>query len=393
MATSYTFFFLFALFAMILSVDGKDPDMGENTIAIVQKHGYPIEAHNVTTADGYILTVFRIKHGKGNAAVSPGAPILLQHALLCSSFDWVNQSPNQSLAFILADAGFDVWLGNNRGNQWGLGHETLSVDSDAFWDFSWDEMALMDLPATVDFVLTTTKHAKLAYVGHSEGTTQAFSGFSRNATLSQQISLFVALAPVAYVHGEESPVFTALSLLDTARIFQLFGIRKFLPSGSILNKLAPGICSILPTGCDVAIFLFCGPSRHINATRLPVFLTRTPAGTSVKNMEHWTQQVKHNNFRMYDYGNAERNLAKYNQTMPPSYKLSDMNVPVALFTGGHDVLGDKKDVAILLDSLPTASIVHVQDIPSYAHLDFSWGEDANSMVYPDVLRLLVSYTA
>ena len=34
-----------------------------------------------------------------------GGVVLLQHALLCSSFDWVNQSPSQSLGFILADSG------------------------------------------------------------------------------------------------------------------------------------------------------------------------------------------------------------------------------------------------------------------------------------------------
>jgi hypothetical protein len=54
---------------------------------------------------------------------------------MCSSFDYVNNAPNESLGFVLADAGFDVWLGNNRGNQWGRQHVNLTVDSEAFWDF------------------------------------------------------------------------------------------------------------------------------------------------------------------------------------------------------------------------------------------------------------------
>ena len=114
----------------------RDPDEYKNTMQVIAEHGYPVEEHSVTTLDGYILTLFRIPYGlERQPSGIQRPPVLLQHALLCSSFDYVNNAPNESLGFVLADAGFDVWLGNNRGNQWGRQHVNLTVDSEAFWDF------------------------------------------------------------------------------------------------------------------------------------------------------------------------------------------------------------------------------------------------------------------
>ena len=60
-------------------------------------------------------------------------------------------------AFEVAEAGFDVWLGNSRGNMYSHGHQHYNDRDDedhqrAFWDFSWAEIGRHDIPAVIEYV-------------------------------------------------------------------------------------------------------------------------------------------------------------------------------------------------------------------------------------------------
>ena len=204
-----------ALLFAVLACEAKplDPDVHKQMAQIVESKGFACDVFQVQTDDGYLLGTFRIR----NNNTTPNKPaVLFMHALLASSWDFVNNFRNESLPFLLADAGYDVWFANNRGNTYSLNHTTLKPDSREFWDFSYDEMAKYDLPATVDFVLEQTKKPSLTYIGHSEGTIQAFAAFSTNQRIAKKINLFVALAPVAFVSHQQSPVFSILADLDIA---------------------------------------------------------------------------------------------------------------------------------------------------------------------------------
>lgn len=112
---------------------------------------------------------------------------LLQHGLLCDSSNWVTNLRDQSLAFLLADRGCDVWLGNSRlfswnftikvfiirGNKYSNSHEKWTPKDSEFWNWTFDNMASADIPATLRYIYEKTGQ-KINYVGHRKGSNKIF---------------------------------------------------------------------------------------------------------------------------------------------------------------------------------------------------------------------------
>lgn len=76
----------------------------------------------------------------------------------------------------MSDQDYDVWLVNCRGNRYSRRHITLDPDKDSaeFYNYSYHEIALNDLPAVIDYVLNVTQKNKVIYFGHSQGTTTSY---------------------------------------------------------------------------------------------------------------------------------------------------------------------------------------------------------------------------
>ena len=106
----------------------------------------------------------------------------------------------------MANAGYDVWLGNYRGNTYSRGHCTLRPDQKEFWKFSWDEMGKYDIPAMIDHILNETGQKKLFYIGHSMGTTGFMVMANERPEYQDKIIMASLLAPVAYVNHMKSPI-------------------------------------------------------------------------------------------------------------------------------------------------------------------------------------------
>ncbi|XP_028651265.1 gastric triacylglycerol lipase isoform X2 [Erpetoichthys calabaricus] len=368
-----------------------DPEVNMNISEIISYWGYPSEEYEVITEDGYILSVNRIPRGVKNLYLEGPRPVaFLQHGLLAAGSNWVTNLPNSSLAFILADAGYDVWLGNSRGNTWSRKNVRLSPEEDAFWAFSFDEMATKDLPAVINFITKATGQPQVYYVGHSQGTTIAFIAFSTMPELASKIKMFFALAPVATVGFATSPL-SKMSFLPEWLTWELFGKKVFFPQSPIIKWFATKLCSQTPVDdlCGNIFFVLCGfDEKNLNMSRTPVYTTHCPAGTSVQNMIHWRQAVKTGKLQAYDYG-WTGNLAHYNQSRPPVYYVSNMKVPTVVWSGGQDTLADPKDVSLLLTQIP--NLVYQKQIPHWEHLDFIWGLDAAELMYNNIVKFMNKY--
>ncbi|TKC46044.1 hypothetical protein EI555_013901 [Monodon monoceros] len=411
-----------------------DPETNMNVSEIISHWGFPSEEHLVVTEDGYILCLNRIPHGRKNHSDRGPKPVVfLQHGLLADSSNWVTNLPNTSLGFILADAGFDVWMGNSRGNTWSRKHKTLSIDQDEFWAFSYDEMANYDLPASINFILNKTGQEQVYYVGHSQGTTIGFIAFSRIPELAKKIKMFFALAPVASAQFATSPlvklgrfsdllikvlgfpppplpsltdflfgseelayrgrrcVFLPCVLLSMEQ-WDLFGVKEFLPQSTFVKWLSIHVCThvILEELCGNVFFVMCGfNERNLNMSRVAVYATHSPAGTSVQNMLHWSQLIKLQKFQAFDWGSSAKNYFHYNQSYPPSYNVRDMLVRTAVWSGGQDWLADVSDVSVLLTQI--SNLVYHKHIPEWEHLDFIWGLDAPWRLYNEMINLMRKY--
>ena len=129
---------------------------------------------------------------------TPRPPILFQHGILSDSDAWITHHPEVAPAFVAATAGYDIWLGNSRGNKYSTGHATLDpkTDADKYWDFGWQEMGWYDNIAVLKYITELTNQ-KSSYVAHSQGTTAMFYGLAMHEEdFAPHLNLFIGLSPV-----------------------------------------------------------------------------------------------------------------------------------------------------------------------------------------------------
>ncbi|XP_039764434.1 lipase 1-like [Pararge aegeria] len=385
--------------------------------ALVRQYGYPLEEHRVLTADGYVLTAHRIPHARGLAPAPRGArtPVLLMHGLLCSSADFLVLGPDAALGYLLADAGYDVWLANARGNHYSRRHLWLDPDDRErldFWKFSWDEIGNRDLPALADHIGAVTGR-RMHYVGYSQGSTAFLVLMALRPEYNERFLSFQALAPAAFAEYSEDPVrdrlvhlesvidvstapagaraapSTVAALSYTRRPQTLafrHGVGEVLGRHDAFTALGLRFCADGARLQPLCARLL-GGGEAVNRTLLPVFLGHTPAGAGVRQILHYAQVQRFGRFARYNH-DALGNLARYGSLRPPEYDVTRVAVPTYLHYGLSDKNSLAENVRLLARRMgPRAALLRVPRA-SFNHFDFIWAGDARAQLYEPLVATL-----
>ncbi|KAJ2503953.1 cholesterol esterase, partial [Coemansia sp. RSA 2052] len=435
---------------------------------IVEYWGYPHEDHLVETRDGFILGAHRITgprvFGRGSASQQSEGPdnrpttghaappaasrggrakpvVLFWHGFMLSSEcfvchpDWINILP-----FRLAEAGYDVWLGNSRGNKYSYKHMRYTPDDRRFWDFSIDEIANIDVPTTVSYILKETGASSLTYIGFSQGSTQMLMALSRNKELNSQVEHFIALAPASTPRGFHNSIVDYFIKATPHMLYLLFGRKRAMTLVYFWIGILPR--DLYVAALDFSVHLLFGwTMRNLSQETKCIAYWHLYSYTSVKAIVHWMQIIRCGELQMYDEdppvypllwssqsqmvapeiaeqsaysgvgryrdgpdtnpvlhgfsrpasipvsskaGRRSRRakgvLAHWNNTYP----LKKITTRISLFHGGSDSLSS---VDVLLEDL---NVVPHESLcfPHYEHLDFLWADTVGSLVYPKVLDIM-----
>ncbi|CAN7994327.1 unnamed protein product, partial [Ixodes pacificus] len=363
---------------------------------LVVSKGYPFERHRVLTDDGFVLEMHRIPRGRlpCHGDTCHREPVFVMAGLGMDSTTLVLDFPGQSLGFVLADNGYDVWMGNTRGGTFGKLHVNMTPKSKSFWDFSFHEHGVYDVPAQIDRVLDKTRRDCLLYVGFSQGSLMFFVMVSQRPEYDAKVKAFAGLAPFRKSSHSSLAVIRPSSvvekLLKAARSAQL----ERLGSGGVLSAYLSRVVCSLParTLCgaeeDAAANL---GSKYVNTTRYPVYVCSVPAGTSVKNLLHFWQFISSKKAQLFDYG-PKQNRKVYGQLEPPLYGVDSLKTDVGVFWSLGDRLVSREDVEELVRELGSRlKKKHYVDDAHYMHLNFVLSVNNHQLLHPDLLEFLGRY--
>ncbi|KAJ0178823.1 hypothetical protein K1T71_005598 [Dendrolimus kikuchii] len=216
-------------------ISDPNSDIYLDSLQLLAKYGYNPQRHSVVTGDGYVVDLYRIPRN--------GPPVLLVHGIADSSDSWLVLGPENSLAYQLADLGYDVWLYNTRGNKYSKAH-VRNIPANKYWNFTYEEMGTQDLPAVIDYILSVRSLGKLYYVGFSQGTTIFFIMCSLRPEYNDKVKHAVMLAPIALINNIKYPFIDILTknLHLLVPLFNNLGIYDVYANNHLLNLYHAKVC-------------------------------------------------------------------------------------------------------------------------------------------------------
>jgi hypothetical protein len=297
------------------------------------------------------------------------------------------QLGSKSLPFLLMEEGFDVWLGNSRGNVFSLKHKWKDPNdkNSGFFKYSMEENVKYDLPATIEYIKAKTGKQKMSYIAHSQGSTIFFMLYMSNPTLVE--SSFDHFTSIGTVFNIAYAAFSPIKLLDI-----IYGIvEKLNMDKSVLvltdkqRLLISNFCKNFPILCQA--FFEKGasikPTKRVDYKQIYNYVYYYPGGTSNSNLLHWSQI--HTLKKLVHYNpnySKEKTATPYDINVLKKWKVKALVARTDM-----DTFSSYEDVTDLINIVNNSSILKVLDLKNYGHLDVLAAESA----YEDICVPMVKF--
>lgn len=367
---------------------------------IADIYGYIVREHVITTEDEYVLVIHKLE--KKGIRYTPSRKIAyFHHGLLTNSeLFLLGGTKERILPFVLVDMGYDVWLGNNRGNKYSMKHTKLSIDDAKFWDFSLDEYALYDIPNAIDYISSHYEEsAKITYIGFSQGCSQLFASLSLKPELNTKLNLFIGLSPAIIPRNLNHPIFKAIviqSAKNNEFLYSMFGNKAILPSVAFWSYFLGS--SLYEKVVDTSlVYLFGWSGKNMTKSQKKIGYPHMFSNSSVKSLIHWFQIINSKRFQMFDetcnigmtkLSNISSVSRSKTNRVAPFPIAHHLNVPTFLVYGDSDILIDMentKELILNINDKMKNNIIDIVNCPGYEHMDTLWGKNVVDDVFTKVI--------
>ncbi|CAG58469.1 uncharacterized protein GVI51_D03201 [Nakaseomyces glabratus] len=382
----------------------EDSQLVPNLEYYYSQYNIEIETFRIETKDGYIIDLLHMKHNEPGMENIQRYPLLLLHGLLQSCGAYASTG-RASLAYFFHQAGFDVWLGNNR---CGLNPDwnKNKIDKPHWfnkWDWDIKDFVKYDIRALVEQVKSRTGFSKITLIGHSQGTTQSLLGLINGPelydepdkfTLIDSLDNFIALAPAIYpgpLLDEKMFVRFMAASIDSPWVF---GQKSFIPFMMRMRKLMAGTKMFSFFSYIMFNYMFDWNDKLWDKKLRDRCFLFSPVYVSVKLMRWWLTPDR----SITGFKNGAHKLFPDTKTWFPvlsdtsssSSSLNLKNVPnhlnapretandfphIMLFAPKQDRLVDGERLINHFINYESRDIYKIWYIDEYSHLDVLWAKD------------------
>lgn len=383
-----------------------DPDENLSIKELILSHGYDLQEHRIVTHDGYVLMLHRavpFDYDRTTYNIFR-KPVIIFHGVITDTAYFYFNSPlentthtscSDNFGFCLLKQGrYDLWIPNARGNRYSRGHLRYSDHDSRYWSFSWDHIAMGDIPAFIDYIRQETNHKTVGYIGYSQGAGTLFAFLSMRPEYTNVIQPFICWAPGVILKGAKTiiakPLVASIPWLTK-------NPGQFLLSNELINPLLqyfgcrPGLRSIM---CNLVFQAIFGPSQSLNSTRIATYSHYVPSSISNWQAAHYADIGSSGRFSRFDYGHPMTNLAVYGQPIPPTWPIHRIptKMKILIIYGATDWFIDKTNAQKLIRMLRNLGhYVQGAMISNWNHVDFLMGYQTGKLVFDRTVKFLDLY--